>query len=149
MKSKIKFAIVGSGHIGKRHAEMIMRHPEAELSAMCDVLSIEELGAGNLNVPFFKSIEEFLDSKIDVDVISVCSPNGLHAKHSLMALEHHKHVVCEKPIIYGTWFARALHGSWMVALCCLWYTKLFKQNPRAYLRRFEMPGQLQSKVACF
>ncbi len=35
---KIKFAVVGSGHIGKRHAEMINRNPEAELVAMCDIL---------------------------------------------------------------------------------------------------------------
>jgi UDP-N-acetyl-2-amino-2-deoxyglucuronate dehydrogenase len=35
--TKIKFAVVGCGHIGKRHAEMIQRNPEAELVALCDI----------------------------------------------------------------------------------------------------------------
>ncbi len=34
---KVKFAIVGCGHIGKRHAEMASRNAEAELVALCDV----------------------------------------------------------------------------------------------------------------
>ena len=40
----IKFAVVGLGHIGKRHVEMIRRNPDAELAAVCDVLSREETG---------------------------------------------------------------------------------------------------------
>ena len=35
---KIKFAVIGLGHIGKRHAEMIKRNPDAELVAVCDIL---------------------------------------------------------------------------------------------------------------
>ena len=42
MDNKIKFAVVGAGHIGKRHAEMITREDEAELIAMVDVRSQEE-----------------------------------------------------------------------------------------------------------
>ena len=38
------------------------------------------------------------NSGIDFDVISVCSPNGLHAEHTLKALENKKHVVIEKPM---------------------------------------------------
>ena len=41
---KIKFAVVGQGHIGKRHAEMIRRNEDAELVAVCDVLPKEESG---------------------------------------------------------------------------------------------------------
>ena len=39
----IKFAVVGLGHIGKRHAEMIRRNSNAELVAVCDVLPKEKL----------------------------------------------------------------------------------------------------------
>ena len=49
---KIKFAVVGAGHIGKRHAEMIRREEEAELVAMVDVRSIEECEATHFEVPF-------------------------------------------------------------------------------------------------
>ena len=95
---KIRFAIVGSGHIGKRHAEMIRRNPEAELVAMCDIRPKNELGIEAYNVPFFSSVEELIKSNIDPDVVNVCSPNGLHAQHSLIALENKVHVVCEKPL---------------------------------------------------
>lgn len=95
---KIKFAIVGAGHIGKRHAEMVKRDPEAELVAMVDVRSKEECGAQDFDVPFFKTPEELLNSNLEFDVVSVCTPNGLHAQQAIMALEHKKHVVCEKPM---------------------------------------------------
>jgi UDP-N-acetyl-2-amino-2-deoxyglucuronate dehydrogenase len=95
---KIKFAIVGSGHIGKRHAEMIRRNPEAELAAMCDIKSKEGVGLGDLNIPFFSSIDELLKSGIDFDVLTVCTPNGLHAEHTLKALDNKKNVVIEKPM---------------------------------------------------
>jgi len=96
--SKIKFAVVGAGHIGKRHAEMVRRNEEGELIAMVDILSKEECGAQDFNVPFFKSIDELLSSNLSFDVVNICTPNGLHAEQSLKALRAHKHVVCEKPM---------------------------------------------------
>ena len=97
-KRKIKFAVVGSGHIGKRHAEMIRRNPEAELVAMCDIKPKADLGLTDLEVPFFNSIEELFKAGLEFDVVNVCSPNGLHAEHTLVALDHKKHVVIEKPM---------------------------------------------------
>ena len=98
MKNKVKFAVVGAGHIGKRHAEMIMRESEAELVALVDCRSQKECEAERFDVPFFSSIEELLGSSLDIDVVNICTPNGLHASQSLKALEHKKHVVCEKPM---------------------------------------------------
>ncbi|MFN5846312.1 MAG: Gfo/Idh/MocA family protein, partial [Flavobacteriia bacterium] len=95
---KVKFAVIGAGHIGKRHAEMIRRDEEGELVAMVDVRSMEECGANDFNVPFYHSIEELLASGLEFDVVNVCTPNGFHASQSLMALEAKKHVVCEKPM---------------------------------------------------
>ncbi|MBX2971935.1 MAG: Gfo/Idh/MocA family oxidoreductase [Flavobacteriales bacterium] len=98
MSDKIKFAVVGCGHIGKRHAEMIQRHPEAGLAALCDVRSREEAGATAFDVPFFQDLGAMLREVPDIEVVNVCTPNGLHAEQSIMALEHRKHVVCEKPL---------------------------------------------------
>lgn len=92
----IKFAIIGAGHIGKRHAEMIERNQEAELVAMCDVRSREECGVAE-QVPFFNDPADML-ANTDCDVVCVCSPNGLHAEHALLALNARKHVVVEKPM---------------------------------------------------
>ena len=96
--SRIKFAVIGQGHIGKRHAEMIRRNPEAELVAVCDVLSKEKLGLNDLKEKFYSSADEMLSAHSDAEVINICSPNGLHAEHSLKALESGKHLVVEKPM---------------------------------------------------
>jgi UDP-N-acetyl-2-amino-2-deoxyglucuronate dehydrogenase len=97
-EKKIKFAVVGCGHIGKRHAEMIARHPEAELVALCDIRSAEEVGVTHLNVPHFTDMDVMLERTAELDVVNICTPNGLHAQQCVNALEQRKHVVCEKPM---------------------------------------------------
>ncbi|MFL5766147.1 MAG: Gfo/Idh/MocA family protein [Bacteroidia bacterium] len=98
MNSKIKFAVIGQGHIGKRHAEMIRRNPDAELVAVCDIIPAKALGLDDLKEPFYTAPEEMLSANPEIDVVNVCTPNGLHAKHAIMAIEAGKHVVCEKPM---------------------------------------------------
>lgn len=93
-----KFAVIGCGHIGKRHAEMIARNEEAELVALIDVKPKSELGIDQYNVPLFSSLDDFLASGIEVDVINIASPNGFHAEHAMKALEARKHIVVEKPM---------------------------------------------------
>ena len=56
-KSKIKFAVIGQGHIGKRHAEMVRRNPDCELVAVCDVIPKEKYTAATY-VRFIKNLEE-------------------------------------------------------------------------------------------
>lgn len=97
-EAKIKFAVVGCGHIGKRHAEMISRHDEAELVALCDIKPKSELSLDHFDANFYHSIDAMLATEIDIDVLNVCSPNGLHSDQALMALERGIHVVCEKPM---------------------------------------------------
>lgn len=98
MQEKVRFVVIGAGHIGKRHAEMIRREEEGELVAFVDIRSKEECGAQDFDVPFFTSMEELFASGLEFDVANVCTPNGLHASQSLAALENRKHVVCEKPM---------------------------------------------------
>lgn len=95
---KIRFAVVGCGHIGKRHAEMITRDEKAELVALCDIRPKEELGIEAYTVPFAKNLDELLEIASDVDVINICVPNGLHAEMAIRAIEAGHHVVIEKPM---------------------------------------------------
>lgn len=96
---KIKFAVVGCGHIGKRHAEMITRNNDSELAALIDVKEKKQLGLESYNgIPFFQSLEDLLNSGIEVDVINIASPNGFHAEQCIKSLEAQKHIVVEKPI---------------------------------------------------
>lgn len=95
----IKFAVVGLGHIGKRHMEMIRRNAETEVVALCDIRPKEELGlADGEEAPFFSDIDALLGSGIEFDVVNICTPNAYHAPYAIKALETGHHVVLEKPI---------------------------------------------------
>lgn len=96
--NKVKFAVVGAGHIGKRHAEMIFRNKESKLVAFCDVKPAQDLNIEHYNVPLYNSIEELLTAHPETDVVNICTPNGLHSDQAVIAIEHNKHVVVEKPI---------------------------------------------------
>lgn len=96
--SKIKFAVIGQGHIGKRHAEMVRRNKDAQLVAVCDVQPKEQLGLTDLKEAFYPSVEKMLAAHPEIEVVSICTPNGLHAQHSLAALEAKKNIICEKPM---------------------------------------------------
>lgn len=95
----INFAVVGLGHIGKRHMEMIRRNPETQVVAICDIKPKDQLElVDSDNIPFFSKIEDLLASGIDIDVVNICTPNGYHAQYAIKALEAGHHVVLEKPI---------------------------------------------------
>jgi predicted dehydrogenase len=94
---KIKFAIVGLGHIGKRHAAIIQGFPNTELVAVCDIKPRNKTNFA-VAIPYFENIDELLSAELDFDVLCVCTPNGLHTEHAIKGLDAKKHIVCEKPM---------------------------------------------------
>jgi predicted dehydrogenase len=94
----LRFGIVGCGRIAQRHAKHIKNTQGIELTAVCDIVPerAEELGAA-YQAQAFDSIEALL-ADAAVDIVSICSPNGWHASHSIAALKAGKHVLCEKPM---------------------------------------------------
>ena len=98
LNKKIKFAVVGCGHIGKRHIAIIENNPDAELIAACDILSKEKIGLSNFTLPFFSSIDELLENSNDVDVVSIATPNGFHETDATKSIKADKHVLIEKPM---------------------------------------------------
>jgi predicted dehydrogenase len=77
---------------------MIFSNPKAALVALIDVKEKTSLNIDANNIPFFQSLEEFLQSGISVDVINIATPNGLHAQQALQCLNAQKNIVIEKPI---------------------------------------------------
>ncbi|MCP9751984.1 Gfo/Idh/MocA family protein [Ferruginibacter sp. HRS2-29] len=95
--SELKFGIIGCGRIAQRHAEHISRI--GKLVAICD---IDEHKARSLaekyGAAWYTHHAEMLGQHIEMDTVSVCTPNGLHAAHSIDALRSGFHVLCEKPM---------------------------------------------------
>jgi UDP-N-acetyl-2-amino-2-deoxyglucuronate dehydrogenase len=96
---KIRFAVVGCGHIGKRHATMILANKDFELVALCDVKPKEELGLEDFTeASFFNSFDALIGSGKTIDAVAIASPNGYHQEQALQVLENNWHLVIEKPM---------------------------------------------------
>lgn len=93
-----RIALVGCGRISKNHFDAIRRVDGLSISAVCDVdeprarAAAEELG-----VPFFSSYDEML-RKAECDLVTICTPSGMHADQGIAAAAAKKHVITEKPM---------------------------------------------------
>lgn len=91
----IKFAVLGYGNQGRRHAECIERNPQASLCAIIDTDSDKLAG---LNGLAYHSLAAMYEAGIRPDVICIATPNGMHQRHALLALTTTEYVIIEKPI---------------------------------------------------
>lgn len=123
-----KFAIIGCGRIARRHAEQIIK--VGKLVAVCDIIysNAAELGH-EYGAKVYTSIEELLHHEPSVDIICICTPNGLHAKHSILSLNAHKHVLCEKPLAIHSEDARKMIAAANLADKKLFVVKQNRYNP--------------------
>jgi predicted dehydrogenase len=91
------FAIIGCGRIAERHALQIGRM--ANLVAVCDIDIDKAIKlAQNYKAAYFDNAENMLLAFPEIEIVSICTPNYLHAEHSILSLNHGKHVLCEKPL---------------------------------------------------
>lgn len=95
--SKIKFAIVGCGQIAKKH--LIQIRSIGNLVAICDS-DIEQLQSwdNSSELVLFSSLDALLAAGLSIDVIVICTPNGLHASQTILCLKAGYHVLVEKPL---------------------------------------------------
>ena len=97
-----RFALVGCGRISEKHLESIrslFSEFRVNLAAVCDILPDRAKGAAR---PWGGSCKIYTDyaemlEKEDFDIVSICTPSGLHPKHTILAAMAGKHVLCEKP----------------------------------------------------
>lgn len=128
----LKFALLGCGRIAKRHSELLGHGQieNAKLVAVCDIVEEKAKKIGEqFGVPYFTDMNEML-AKTDMDVVTVLTESGYHAKHVIEIAKHKKHIVVEKPMALTLDDADA-----MIKACDEAGVKLFvvKQN------RFNVP----------
>jgi len=94
--SDLTYAIIGAGRIGNRHAGHIKNH--GKLIAVCDTdKSKANKLAQEYNAKSYASIDALVQNE-KPDVVAICTPNGLHAEHTIKSLKSGSHVLCEKPM---------------------------------------------------
>lgn len=95
---KIRFILVGLGHIGSRYAGLLANHPEAELIGACDP---EVKSQQHFQVwPNLETLLEKTQGQADVAIIA--TPNGLHSLQGIACLKAGLHIICEKPMALTT-----------------------------------------------
>lgn len=100
----LKFSLLGHGHIGKVHRQAIEETEGAKLVSIIDPVVPEE----EPDVPFYQTLESFLNADTETDVVVIATPNGLHRDHAVRCLNAGKHVLIEKPIALNTAFAEEI-----------------------------------------
>jgi predicted dehydrogenase len=94
-----RVGIVGLGWAGETHLKAYKQQPQVEVLALAGLETprLNHLGS-TYNVPHLYENYEDLIARDDLDIVSVCVPNYLHAPIAIAALRSGKHVLCEKPL---------------------------------------------------
>ena len=143
LDTMIPFAVCGFGHIGKRHATMVQRNPEAQLLAVIDTDPKQEAAAREIGVPFFASLEAYLASGNLAEVMCIATPNNMHAPNAIAALQAGHHVVIEKPMGLGKAECEAvIHTSMEVQKHVFCVMQNRYSPPSAWLKEIVSSGKL-------
>ena len=136
--TKIKFAIVGCGSIGKRHIAVLDADEEAEIVAICDIDENKciELSSLYNGLKYYTSYSEMLEN-INCDVVNVVTPHQMHADMSIEALNRGFNVLVEKPMALTSDDCDRMNDAAIKSGNKLW---VVKQN------RFNVPIQLAKEV---
>jgi len=125
---KIRIGLVGCGRISARHFESIDAHSDdMELVAVCDSddAVLQKLGP-EISANRYSRLEAMLAQE-SLDIVSLCTPSGLHSAQAILVAETRRHVITEKPM--ATCWSDGLR---MVKACEQASVNLFvvKQNRR-------------------
>lgn len=111
------FALIGaSGYIAPRHLKAIKDTNNNLLAALDKFDSVGIMDSYFPNADFFVETERFdrhleklkYDKGIQLDYVSICTPNYLHDSHIRMALRRGSDAICEKPLVLNPWNLDAL-----------------------------------------
>lgn len=104
--SKLNFAIIGCGRISKNHVEALINNSDdCDLVSLCDIVESKaaerkkqyESSIESTNIKVYTDYIQMLENE-KIDVVSICTESGYHAKNAIDCLNHGKHVLIEKPM---------------------------------------------------
>jgi predicted dehydrogenase len=101
--AKVRIGIIGTGGIAQGHIKRLGAHPDAEITALCDIRqeALDNTVARNpdvAHVPQFKDYREMIASGL-VDAVNIDTPHTTHYEQTMTSLDHGLHVLSEKPMV--------------------------------------------------
>jgi predicted dehydrogenase len=106
---KLKTALIGTGFMGKVHAEGVRRLGNVEVAAVA-ASSDEKARTFGASIGVERTTGDYtkLLADPDIDAVHILTPNALHYPMCKAAIEARKHVLCEKPFTMSVAEARSL-----------------------------------------
>lgn len=100
MSKTFKIGFIGAGGIALAHMKYLKPMKDVEVVAAADISQKSlDTAKAEYNIPhLYTDAQVMLKEQKDLDAVSVCTPNGLHAPNTIAALEAGKHVLVEKPM---------------------------------------------------
>jgi UDP-N-acetyl-2-amino-2-deoxyglucuronate dehydrogenase len=125
----VRLALVGCGRISRNHFEAIAKVPELQLVSVADIdlVRAQEVGAAK-GIPAFGSLGEML-AAVPSDIVTICTPSGLHPQHGIIAAKAGRHVITEKPMAISLAAADELVQACDAAGVHLFVVKQNRLNP--------------------
>lgn len=98
MTDTLRFGLLGCGVIGPTHAEAIASLPDAQLVAVADLnAETAQQLADRYHARPYTDYREML-AREQLDVVTICTPSGLHGEHACQVMRSGRHVIVEKPM---------------------------------------------------
>lgn len=145
----VRFGILGFGlHAVKRVMPGFALAKESRVTALSrrEPAKAQE-SARQFNIPLAFASGEALCRSPEVDAVFVCSPNSLHLRDTLQAIECGKHVLCEKPMAMNADEARQMVEAAKQANLLLGVAQVFRfEDSTARLRDRIAAGQIGKPV---
>lgn len=130
---RVRVALVGCGRISRNHFDAISKVPELELVSVADLdVSRAEREGEAHGVPAFNSLGAMLEA-VPSDLVTICTPSGLHPAHGILAAQHGRHVLTEKPMAISLAGADDLVNACDAAGVHLFVVKQNRLNPAIQL----------------
>ena len=107
MSPRTRMAVVGYGLVGRRHVDVIIRSPEAELAAIVDTSPANKAAAMDHGVPVYADLVEMINTE-SPDGVILATPTPLHIEQGLACIGAGCPTLIEKPIAVSSNEARLL-----------------------------------------
>src|SRR6478672_6592739 len=132
---EFRVALVGCGRISRNHFDALRKVEGLTLTAVCDIVPERARAAAEQEgVACFTSYEDMLRGA-EYDIVSVCTPSGLHSAQGALAAHAGKHVITEKPMAITLGQADELVKACDDAGVFLFVVKQNRLNPPVQLLR--------------
>ena len=109
--SRVQVAAIGVEGQGYSDLHSVSSHPKVSFVGFCDVDTARFARADAVapNVPHFQDFRVMLEKLGDrVDAVIVATPDHMHARIAIEAMQRRKHVYCEKPLAHNVWESRQM-----------------------------------------